>query len=53
MVGECLKCGVKVKMSRYAKTVAANLIIEDEAGKKYRVTAFNEVVHDIIRSGWN
>ena len=47
MVGECPKCWVKVKMSRYAKSVAANLIIEDKAGKKYRVTTFNEVVDDI------
>ena len=44
VVGECSNCtGMKVKMSRCAKSVAARLIIEDEAGKEYRVTAFNEV----------
>ena len=49
VVGECSKSGMKVKMSRCTKSVAACLVVEDEAGKEHRVTAFNEVVDDIIR----
>ena len=49
VVGECSKCGIKVKMSRCTKSVAARLVVEDEAGKEHRVTAFNEVVDNIIR----
>ena len=49
VVGECSKCGMKVKMSRCTKSVAARLVVGGEAGKGHRVTAFNEVVDDIIR----
>ena len=49
VVGECSKCGIKVEMSKCTKSVAARLVVEDEAGKEHRVTAFNEMVDDIIR----
>ena len=48
VVGECSKCGVKVKMSKSAKSVAVQIIIEDVNGKEHRATAFNEVVNTII-----
>lgn len=32
VVGECSKCGMKVKMSRCTRSVAARLVVEDEAG---------------------
>ncbi len=49
LVGECSKCGIKVKRSRCGQSIAARLIIEDDGGKEYRVMAFNEVVEDVVR----
>ncbi len=50
VVGECSKCGMKMKMARCGKSIAARLVIEDEEGKEHMATAFNDVVDDIIRS---
>ncbi len=49
VVGECSKCGMKMKISRCGKSVAARLVIEDDEGKEHKATAFNDVVDDIIR----
>ncbi len=48
-MGECSKCGMKVKMARCAKSVAVRLVIEDKDRKEHKATGFNEVVEDIIR----
>lgn len=47
VVGECSKCGMKAKLGRCAKSVAARVIIEDEEGTEYKVSAFNDVVEEI------
>ncbi len=49
VMGACTKCGMKVKMGSCARSVAARLVIEDQEGKEYKTTAFNEVVDDIVR----
>ncbi len=50
MIGECTKCGLKLKMSKCAKSVAARLLIEDTTtGKEQTLTAFNvidTIIHD-------
>ncbi len=49
VMGECTKCGMMVKMSRCKQSAAAKLVLEDNSGKVHKVTAFTDVVEDIVR----
>ncbi len=44
--GTCTKCGMKQKLRN--TSVAARLIIEDDTGIEHKVTAFNDVIKQII-----
>lgn len=49
MVGTCTKCSLKVKMASCKKGMVARLMIEDDEGKTYTVTAFQNVIEDVIQ----
>ncbi len=49
VMGECSKCGMKMKMARCGKSMAVRLIIEDDDGNEHKATAFTEVVQRIIQ----
>ena len=49
VIGQCSKCGMKAKLSKCAKCVAARIIIEDEEGKEYKVSVFSGAVEDIVQ----
>ena len=49
LIGECSKCGLKVKKSRCAKNTVAKLLIEDDDEVEMKVTAFHNIVEDLIR----
>lgn len=48
LVGECSKCGQKMKIGKCKKDSAARFIIEDENGVEFQVSAFTKVIEDII-----
>ena len=48
VIGECNKCGSKVKMSRCRKSVSVQFIVEDDSRKSWRLTAFNDEVDAIV-----
>lgn len=48
MIGECSKCGSKVKISHCGKCVSIRFIVEDDNRKSWHLTAFNEQVDTII-----
>lgn len=47
-LGECSKCGMKIKLNRCGESIAAKLITEDKNGREYKVTMFNEIVQQVI-----
>ena len=47
--GQCTKCGTKAKLSKVGRNTAANVMIEDDAGKEHRVTMFDEVVQQVMK----
>ena len=46
---QCMKCGAKAKLSKVGRNTAANVMIEDDAGKEHRVTMFDEVVQQVMK----
>ena len=49
MMGECCKCGLKLKKSRCAKNTVAKLLIEDDDRVEMKVTEFRNIVEVLIR----
>ena len=47
-VGECTKCGAKMKLGKCKSKYIARVIVEDVDGKEHRVTMFNEVLHQVV-----
>ena len=50
MMGECSKCGMKVKMNRCGRSKVARFMIEDSQEKVYEVAAFQDVI-EVITEG--
>ena len=48
VIGECIKCKAKVKLSRCSKSSSAKFVVEDSSGRKWYLTAFDEQVTAII-----
>ena len=49
MMGECSKCGMKIKMNRCDKSKVARFMIEDSQQRVYEVSAFQDVIEVIIQ----
>lgn len=49
IMGECIKCGLKVRMSKCKRNTVATLLLEDEEGKEMRATAFQEIIDKILK----
>ena len=47
-VGECVKCGAAVKISRCKWSLSAKFIVEHSGTKRWRMTAFGDQVEAII-----
>ena len=48
IIGECLKCQGKMKMSRCGKRICVKFVVEGVNGRKWYLTAFNEKVQAIV-----
>ena len=48
IVGECLKCCAKVKMSRCGRNTSVKFVVEGSEDKSWRLTAFKEQVDAIV-----
>ena len=48
VIGECIKCKAKVKMSRCSKSASAKFVVEGSSGRMWYLTAFDEQVTAII-----
>lgn len=48
VVGECLKCYAKVKMSRCGHNTSVKFVVEGSQNKSWRLTAFKEQLDAII-----
>ena len=48
IVGKCPKCEAKVKMSKCLKSVSTRLVIVDDDDREYRVTAFDDMLKNMI-----
>lgn len=46
-IGKCTKCEAKAKMSKCCRSLTVRFVIEDDGGKEYRVTAFDDIVKKI------
>ena len=46
-MGECSKCGTKMKKGKCKNKNVARVILEDDEGKEHKVTIFDEVVQQI------
>ena len=51
VLATCDKCNSKMKIAKCADQSVANVILEDEHKKVYKVTIFNEVLHQICNYG--
>ena len=47
-IGECIECKAKMKMAKCLKIYNANFVFEDDKGKSWYLTAFNEQIIDIL-----
>ena len=50
-MGECNKCNAKIKLSRCGEKNVARVILEDAAGKEYKLSIFDEILDHIIEHG--
>ena len=48
-MGECGKCGLKVKLARCKKSIVATLLIQDEEGLEVKATAFENVINKLVQ----
>ena len=49
-MGECTKCGAKMKLGKCKSKYIARVILEDVSAKEHRVTMFDEVLHQVVGS---
>ncbi len=50
MIGECVKCHTKVKLSRCINNSTAKFIVEDSGGKQWSLTAFQDQIEAITKN---
>ena len=50
-MGECNKCDAKIKLSRCGGKNVARVILEDAAGKEYKLSIIDEILDHIIKHG--
>ena len=50
VVGMCTRSSLKVKMARCKNGMVARLMIEEDEGKMYNVTAFQNIIEEVIIS---
>lgn len=48
VIGECMRCNAKVKISRCNHSNSVKFVVESSEGKIWRLTAFNEQMQAII-----
>ena len=48
VVGECVKCGMLVKMVKCGKSLVVKVVLGGRDKKCYEVTMFDEVVHNVV-----
>ena len=44
----CRKCSAKMKMAKCPKKTVAQVILEDDKNKEYKVTIFNDILNQIL-----
>ena len=47
MVGKCGKCNTKIKMAKCGSKSVGRIVIEDDEGKEYKLTIFNNIIEQI------
>lgn len=47
-IGECTKCGSKVKLMKSKRQNVAWVILLEEGDKKYKVTMFGDVIKNVV-----
>ena len=47
-IGECMKCGSKVKLMKSKRQNVARVILLEEGGKEYKVTMFGDVIESAV-----
>jgi len=47
----CVKCGMKMKLSKCTRGSVARVILEDEDQKEYKVTIFSDILNKIAAYG--
>lgn len=50
-MGECNKCIAKIKLSKCGEKNVARVILEDDTGKEYKLSIFDEILDHIIEHG--
>lgn len=48
-IGQCGKCGMKMKITRCENSTVARLLLTDTDDNKHKVTAFSKVIADIVK----
>ena len=48
-IGECTKCGAKMKVGKCKCKHIARVVLEDVNDKEYRVTMFDQVIQQVVR----
>ena len=47
-MGECTKCGARMKLGKCKNNHSARVILKDVNAKEHRVTMFDEVLHQVV-----